>query len=113
MVSQHASYPLQTVHLHFLQIGSKCLNKSKPIYILVITDHFTHYTYVTENQTTQTVAKEFINHFVTNYGWPEKILTDQAQTFEGKVFNKLCDEALIKIANYTISPRNKWAARMI
>ena len=26
----------------------------------------------------------------------EKILTDQAQDFEGKVFKKLCDQALIK-----------------
>ena len=98
MVSIKATYPLQLVHMDFLQIGSKRADKGKPIYVLVITDHFTRYAqaYVTTNQTAHTVADVFINKYVVNYGWPEKILTDQAQDFEGKVFKQLCDQALIK-----------------
>ena len=98
MVSVEATYPLQLVHMDFLQIGSKRKDKGKAIYVLVITDHFTRYAqaYVTTNQTAQTVAKTFLNQFVVHYGWPEKILTDQARDFEGKVFKKICDEALIK-----------------
>ena len=98
MVCIEATYPLQLVHLDFLQIGSKKKDKGKPIYVLVVTNHFTRYTkaYVTTNQMAHTVAHVFINEYVANYGWPEKILTDQAKDFEGKVFKELCDQALIK-----------------
>ena len=76
---------MQLVHLDFLQIGSKKRDKGKPIYILVVTDHFTRYAkaYVTTNQMAHTVAHVFINEYVVNYGWPEKILTDQGQGFRG------------------------------
>ena len=98
MVCIEATYPLQLVHLDFLQIGSKKKDKGKPIYVLVVTDHFTQYAkaYVTTNQTAHTVAHVFINEYIANYGWPEKILTDQAKGFEGKVFKELCDQALVK-----------------
>ena len=98
MVCIEATYPLQLVHLDFLQIGSKKKDKGKPIYVLVVTDHFTWYAkaYVTTNQTAHMVAHVFINEYIANYGWPEKILTNQAKDFEGKVFKELCDQALIK-----------------
>ena len=98
LVCVEAMYPLQLVHLDFLQIESKKKDKGKPIYVLVATDHFTQYAeaYVTTNQTVHTVAHFFINDYVVNYGWPEKILTDQAKDFEGKVFKELCDQALVK-----------------
>ena len=62
MVCIEATYPLQLVHLDFLQIGSKKKDKGKPIYVLVVTDHFTRYAkaYVTMNQTAHTVAHVFI-----------------------------------------------------
>ena len=64
----------------------------------MITDHFTRYSqaYVTNNQQAVTAAKVFINQFVTNYGYPERILTDQAQAFNGKLYEALCKEAKIK-----------------
>ena len=98
MVCMEAMYLLQLVHLDFLQIGSKKKDRGKPIYILVVTDHFTWYAkaYITTNQTAHTVAHFFINEYIMNYGWPEKILTDQAKDFEGKVFKELCEQALIK-----------------
>ena len=98
MVCVEATYPLQLVHLDFLQIGSKKKDKGKPIYILVVTHHFTRYTqvYVTTNQMAHTVVHVFINEYVANYGWPEKILTDQAKDSEGKVFKELSRQALIK-----------------
>ena len=98
LVCIEATYPLQLVHLDFLQIGSKKRDKGKPIYVLVVTDHFTRYAkaYMTTNQMAHTVAHVFINEYVTNYGWPEKILTDQAKDFKGKVFKELCDQALVK-----------------
>ena len=49
LVPLDASYPLQTIHMDFLQIGSK---KENDVNVLVITDHFTRYAqaFVTNNQ---------------------------------------------------------------
>ena len=61
-------------------------------------DHFTHYAqaYVTRNQQVSTVACVFIEKFVTNYGWPVKILTDQTKDFNGLLFSALCHQAKIR-----------------
>ena len=103
MVCIETMYPLQLLHLDFLQIGSKKKDKGKPIYVLVATDHFTRYTkaYVTINQMAHTVAHIFINKYIANYRWPEKILMDQAKDFKGKVFKELCNQALVKKLHMT------------
>ena len=95
MVPIDASYPLQTIYMDFLQIGSK---KERNTNVLVITDHFTRYAqaFVTSNQQTTTVVKTFIDKYVVHYGWPEQILTDQGQCFESKLFKVLCQEAQIR-----------------
>ena len=90
-----ASYPLELVHMDFLRIGGK---EDKNANVLVITDHFTRYAqaYITGNQQAATAAEIFIDKFVINYGYPEGILTDQAQAFNGKLYEALCREAKIK-----------------
>ena len=90
-----ASYLLELVHMDFLKIGGK---DDKNANVLVVTDHFTRYAqaYVTGNQQASTVACAFIDKFVTNYGWPVKILTDQAKDFNGLLFSALCREAKIR-----------------
>ena len=90
-----ASYPLELVHMDFLRIGRK---EDKNANVLVITDHFTRYAqaYVTGNQQAATAAKIFIDKFVTNYGFPVTILTDQAQAFNGKLYEALCREVKIR-----------------
>ena len=95
LVPLDASYPLQTIHMDFLLIGSK---KENDVNVLVITDHFTRYSqaFVTNNQQTQTVIKVFIDQYVVHYGWPEKILMDQGTCFEAKLFQDLCKEAKIR-----------------
>ena len=96
------SYPLELVHLDFLTIGQKGTDeqgeKKKPVNILVATDHFTRFSqaYVTTNQTAITVAKTLWDKFITQYGWPEKILTDQGQCFEAEIIKSLCKEAKIE-----------------
>ena len=96
-----ASYPLELDHMDFLKIGGKDDKNSN---VLVVTDHFTQYAqaYVTANQQASTVAHVFINKFVSNYGWPAKILTNQAQDFNGLLFTALCREA--KILKMRTSP---------
>ena len=90
-----ASSPLELIHMDFLRIGGK---DDKNANVLVITDHFTRYAqaYVTGNQQASTAAKVFMDKFVTNYGYPQKILTDQAKAFNGKLYTALCQEAKIR-----------------
>ena len=90
-----ASSPLELVHMDFLRTGGK---EDKNANVLVITDHFTRYAqaYVTGNQQASTAAKVFMDKFVTNYGYPQRILTDQAKAFNGKLYVALCKEAKIK-----------------
>ena len=63
-----ATYPLQVVHMDFLQIGSK---KERNTSVLIVTENFTRYAqaYVTHDQTAATVVKVFIDKFITHYGF--------------------------------------------
>ena len=90
-----ASYPLELIHLDFLTIGGK---DDVLKHILVVTDHFTRYAqcYVTSNQTATTVADQVVNEYFTNYGWPDKILTDRGTSFENILFKEICDLAKVK-----------------
>ena len=95
------SYPLEMIHLDFLTIGQsgkdKEGEKKKPLNVLVITDHFTRFAqaHVTNNQRASTVAETLWEKFISQYGWPEKILTDQGGSFEAELFVQLCKESKI------------------
>ena len=84
-----ASYPLKLIHMAFLMIGGK---EDVLKHILVVTDHVTRYAqcYVTSNQTAATVANKLVNEFFTNYGWPDKILTNRESSFENFLFKEIC-----------------------
>ena len=95
------SYPLEMLHLDFLTIGQTRKDsrgdKKKPINVLVATDHLTRFAqaYVTTNQRAKTVADIIWEKFISQYGWPEKILNDQGGSFEAELFEKLCEESKI------------------
>ena len=90
------SYPLEMKHLDFLSIeqaGRDPMGRNKkPINVPVVTDHFTRFSqaYVTTNQTAPVIAHILWDKFISQYGWPEKILKDQGQCFESKLFQDLC-----------------------
>ena len=79
-------------------------DKKKPINVLVVTDHFTRFSqaYVTNNQKAKTVAETLWEKYLSQYGWPEKILTDQGGSFEAELFDELCKET--KIAKIRTCP---------
>ena len=89
-----ATYPLELIHLDFLSIGGKDDVLKN---VLVVTDHFTRYAqcYVTSNQFSVTVAKTLVDQYFTNYGWPDKILTDRGSSFENLLFKDICELAKI------------------
>lgn len=63
--------------------------------VLVMTDHFSRYSVAvpTKDQRSSTVAKALWENFIVHYGWPAKILTDQAQDFNSKLIKELCSMA--------------------
>lgn len=66
--------------------------------ILVITDSFTKYAWAvpTKNQKATTVAKVLWEKVLMNFGFPQRIHSDQGRDFESKVIQDLCKIAGIK-----------------
>ena len=69
--------------------------KEKPVIknVLVVEDHFTCYTqaYVTNNHTACTMACVLYNEFFSVFGFPRRLMSDQASEFTGQVISELCD----------------------
>ena len=67
---------------------------------------FTRYiqAYITPNQTAPVVAKTLWEQFLTHYGWPTKILTDQGKSFENNLLRELC--ALAQVQKLRTTPYN-------
>ena len=62
-------------------------------YVLVIMDLFTKWTeaYPLKDQEARTVATVFVNEFITRYGTPLQVLTDQGTNFESRLFREVCE----------------------
>ena len=60
--------------------------------VLVVKEHFTHYTqaYVTQSQITQTMAKAPWDNFIVHYRLSEKILLDQERISDSELIVNLC-----------------------
>ncbi len=95
MVSIKTSRPLELVCMDFLSVEP---DRSNTKDILVITDHFTKYALAipTPNQKASTVAKCLWDHFISHYGFPEKLHSDQGPDFESRTIRELCEVAGIR-----------------
>ena len=73
-------------------------------YILTVVDHFTKLAeaYPLQDQEAQTVARAFVNEFVSRYGVPYVIHTDQGTNLESNLFKEICK--LLGIAKTRTSP---------
>ena len=83
LVNIVTTYPLELVCMDYLT-----LEPAKGVgNVLVITDHFTKYALATatKNQTARTTAEAFYDNFITNYGIPARIHSDQGATFESEI----------------------------
>ena len=84
-------------------------------YILTVVDHFTKHVepYALADQGATTLARVFLNEFVSRYGVPYVLHTDQGANFESNLFKELCQMLNIKKTRTIRSTRNamdKWSA---
>ena len=98
--------PLDLVHINYVSMEVTVGIKEKLVVknVLVVEDHFTHYTqaYVTNNHTTHTTAHILYNDFFSVFGFPRRLMSDQASEFTGPVISELCD--LLGITKIRTSP---------
>ena len=98
--------PLDLVHIDYVSMEVTLGMTEKPVMknILVIENHFTRFTqaYVTNNHTVRTTACVLYNEFFSVFGFPRRLMSDQASEFTGQVISELCD--LLGITKIRMSP---------
>ena len=98
--------PLDLVHINYVSMEVTVGIKEKPVVknVLVFQDHFTRYTqaYVTNNHTTRTTARILYKEFFSVFGFPRRLMSDQASEFTGQVISELCDQ--LGITKIRMSP---------
>ena len=90
LIPIRTTYPLELVCMDFLTLEP---SKGGYQHILIITDHFTRFAQAipTRNQTAKTTAETFYNSFMTKYGFPTRIHSDQGANFDGNIIKELCN----------------------
>lgn len=61
-------------------------------YTLVVMDYFSKWpeVFAIPNQEAKTVSEEIVNHWVSRFGVPMELHSDQGRNFESKVFQEVC-----------------------
>ncbi|KAK3749616.1 hypothetical protein QZH41_012954 [Actinostola sp. cb2023] len=82
--------PLERVALDVL--GPLPESESSNKYILVVADYFSKWTeaYAIPNQEAVTVAKRVVDEFVSRFGVPRQLHSDQGRNFISAVFTEMC-----------------------
>lgn len=104
LVNIKVSGPLELVCIDFLSLEPDSRDTRN---ILVITDHFTKYAqaYPTKDQTAKTVAAVLWENFISHYGFPRRIHSDQGACFESEVVTELCKLSGMKSRTTPYHPR--------
>ena len=75
-------------------------------YILLLTDHFTKYVEIiaVPYMTAEVCAAKILNEYVSRWGCPLSIHSDQGRTYESKVFKEMC--RMLEVRKTRTSVRN-------
>ena len=73
-------------------------------FILVVSDYFTKWTeaYALPDHTAETVATHLIGNFISRFGIPETIHSDQGRDFQSRLFQQMC--RILEIEQTRTSP---------
>lgn len=85
-----AGYPMNRVALDV--IGPLPKTKRGNRFILVIGDHFTRWmeAFTLPDQEAEQFAEKFVHEFISRFGTPLEIHTDQGRNFESIIFKEIC-----------------------
>ena len=91
LMSYHAGAPAERVHLDIL--GPFTPTKSGNRYILMLICQFTKWieAYPLPDQTAESVARALIDNFISRFGCPLQIHTDQGANFTSCLFQAVCN----------------------
>ena len=98
----HAGYPMQHIHMDIL--GPLPESKRGNKYILMLIDQFTKWLecFPIPNQNSEMVAKSIVDGFLSKFGCPTELHTDQGKNMDGVLIRKLCE--LLQIAKTRTTP---------
>ena len=100
--SYHAGVPVERIHIDIL--GPFSPSSSGNEYILMLVCQYTKWieAYPLSNCRTETVADVIINNFISRFGCPAFIHSDQGSNFTSSLFLAICD--LLEIAKTRTTP---------
>lgn len=109
LVNIVTTQPFELVCIDFLE---QC--KGGYEYILVIVDHFTHFTqaYATTSKSGKTVANLIFIDFALKFGFPSRIHHDQGE-FENQLFSQLRELSGVAESRTTPHGRVEWLKRTL
>ena len=83
--------PMERIAIDILGPLPKSSDGNK--YIMIVADYFTKWAeaYAIPNQEAVTIASKLVNEFITRFGVPRQIHTDQGRSFESKLFKAVCE----------------------
>ena len=75
-------------------MGPLPISQSGNSYLLVLGDYFTRWmeAYPIPDQQAETVARKLVNEFISRFGVPLEIHSDQGRNFESELFQHVCSE---------------------
>ena len=90
-----STYPLSRIVIDILECPQSSNGNS---YVIVVCDYFTKWVeaYPVPNHTALTVADKLVNEFISRFGVPLEIHTDQGREFESILFSRLCEVLEVK-----------------
>ena len=87
----HAGAPLDRIHIDVL--GPITTSQDGNIYILMLVNQFTKWLecWPLPNQTAELIAKKVMKDFISHFGVPLEIHSDQGKNFDSTLVKAICD----------------------
>lgn len=98
----HAGFPMERIHLDIL--GPFNESSQGNVYILMMIDQFTKWLELAAlpKQDAESCAYQFLVHFVTTFGCPLEVHTDQGRNFDSNLFKAMC--SVLEISKTRTTP---------
>ena len=91
-----SGYPFERIAMDLIPNLPETANGSR--HLLVVADYFTKWVevYPLKRMDAATIASVFVSEFVSRFGAPETLHTDQGRNFESRLFKDVCQLLGIK-----------------